>query len=113
MAGEQVTQRLGVDLSPVQGGVEAAPATTMRRLEAQMSRRSGGAIGGEDGVGEFEEGVAPAVEAFVERAAETVESIGRFHDATIMHSPTTFRIAYPPAGLKRKLRRFTLTVSTV
>ncbi len=68
-----------------------------------MSRRRGGAVRGEDGVGEFEEGVAPAVEAFVERAAEGLESIGRFHDATIMHSPTTFRITYLPAGLKRKL----------
>jgi hypothetical protein len=33
-----------------------------------------------------------------------VQSIGRFHDALIMHSPTTFRITYLSAGLKRKLR---------
>jgi hypothetical protein len=58
----------------------------------------------EDGVGQFEEGVAPTVEAFVERAAETVESIGTFHDAPIMHSPTTLRIPYLPVELKRKLR---------
>ncbi len=76
----------------------------MRRLEAQMSRRRGGAVRGEDGVGEFEEGVAPAVETSVERMAEGLESIGRFHDATIMHSPTTFRTPYLPTGLKRKLR---------
>jgi hypothetical protein len=53
---------------------------------------------------EFEEGVSPAVETFVERAAEGAKSIGRSHDATIMHSPTTFRITYLSAGLKRKLR---------
>jgi hypothetical protein len=35
----------------------------MRRLEAQVSGRRNGTIGGEDGVGEFEEGVGAAVEA--------------------------------------------------
>ncbi len=54
----------------------------MRRLKAQVSGRRGGggggvAVRGEDGVGELEEGVGPAVEAFVERAAEGVESIDR------------------------------------
>lgn len=68
-----------------------------------MSRGRGGAARCEDGVGEFEEGVAAAVETFVERAAEGLESIGRSHDATIMHSPSAFRILYLPAGLKRKL----------
>ena len=70
MAGEHLPQRLGVDASPAQGGVEAAPAATMRRLQAQMSRRRDGSIRGEDGVGELEEGVAPAAEASVERTAE-------------------------------------------
>ena len=37
----------------------------MRRFEAQVYGGRDG-IGGEDGVGEFEEGVGPAVEAFVE-----------------------------------------------
>jgi hypothetical protein len=32
-----------------------------------------------------------------------VESIGRFHDALIMHSPTAFRTPYLPVELKRKL----------
>jgi hypothetical protein len=32
------------------------------------------------------------VEAFVERAAEGLESIGRFHGVTIMHPPRDFRI---------------------
>jgi hypothetical protein len=44
------------------------------------------------------------VEAFVERAAEVVESIGRFHDAPIMHPPTATRTPYLSAELKRKLR---------
>jgi hypothetical protein len=74
----------------------------MRCLEAQVNGRRD-AIRGEDGVCEFEEGVSPAVETFVERAAEGAKSIGRSHDVTIMHSPTTFRITYLSAGLKRKL----------
>ena len=57
-----------------------------------MSRRRGGAVRGEDGVCELEEGVCPAMEAFVERAAEGLESIGRFHGVPIMHPPRAFRI---------------------
>jgi len=57
-----------------------------------VGRRRGGTIGGEDSVGEFEEGVSPAVEAFVERATEGAKSIGRFHDAPIMHLLRVFRI---------------------
>ena len=64
----------------------------MRPLEAQVSGRRNGAIRGEDGVGELEEGVWSAVEAFVERAAEGAKNIGRFHDAPIMHSLRVFRI---------------------
>jgi hypothetical protein len=82
----------------------------MRCLEAQVNGRRDGGVRGEDGVGNLEEGVAPAVEAFVvERVAEAVESIGRFHDAPIMHSPTASRIPYPPAWLKRKLNQDTKT----
>ncbi len=61
-----------------------------------MDRRRDGGVRTEDGVGELEESVAPAVEAFVERVAEAVESIGRFHDADIMHSPTALRTPYLP-----------------
>jgi hypothetical protein len=64
----------------------------MRHLQAQVGRRRGGAVRTEDGVGELKEGVSPAVEAFVERAAEGLESIGRFHGAPIMHPPRAFRI---------------------
>ena len=60
-------------------------------MEAQVDRRRGGGVRTEDGVGELEEGVASAVGAFVERVAEAVESIGRFHNAPIMHSPRAFR----------------------
>lgn len=67
-----------------------------------MHRRRDG-VGGEDGVGEFEEGVGSAVEALVERVAEGVKSVVGFHNAPIMHSPTAFRILYMPAQLKRKL----------
>jgi len=104
MADKQVAHGFGVDPPPPERGIEAAPAPSMRRLEAQVSGGRDGGLRGEDGVGEFEEGVGSAVEAFVERAAEGLESIGRSHDAPIMHSPTTFRTPYLPAGLKRKLR---------
>ena len=76
-----------------------------------MSGRRDGAIGGEDGVGKFEESVAPAVEAFVERVAEGVEVIGRFHDVPIMHSLTAVRTPYLLVGLKRKLRRDIIVLS--
>ena len=79
-------------MSAIQGCVEAAPTATVRCLQAQVGGRRGGAVRGEDGVGELEEGVSPAVEAFVELAAEGAKSIGRFHDAPIMHSPIDFRI---------------------
>jgi hypothetical protein len=92
MANEQSPQSLGVYLPSIQRGVEAAPAATMQRLEAQVSGGRGGTVCGEDGVRELEEGVFPAVEAFVERAAEGAKSIGRFHDAPIMRSPRAFRI---------------------
>jgi hypothetical protein len=65
----------------------------MRRLEAQVGgRRGGGAVSGEDSVGELEEGVGSAVEASVEQAAEGPKSIGRFHGVPIMHPQRAFRI---------------------
>src|SRR5215218_4097457 len=75
----------------------------MRRLEAQVGGRRSSAVCGKDGVGELEEGISPAVEAFVERAAEGAKSIVRFHDGRIMHLPTASRTSYLPAELKRKL----------
>jgi hypothetical protein len=103
MVGEQPPQSFGVDSSSVQRGVEAAPAAPMRRFEAQVNWRRDG-VRSEEGVGEFEESVASAVETFVERVAKAVESVGGFHDAPIMPSLTAFRILYLSAGLKRKLR---------
>jgi hypothetical protein len=92
MASEQIPQTFGVEASSAQSSVEACPSAAMRRPEAQMSRRGGGTVCGEDGVRELEEGVLPAVEAFVERAAEGLESIGRrFHGAPIMRSPRAYR----------------------
>ncbi len=84
--------------------LEAAPAATMRRLEAQVDRRRDG-VRGEEGVGELEKSIGSTVEAFVERVAETVESIGRFHDAPIMHSPTAFRTPYLPVAVKTQAKR--------
>jgi hypothetical protein len=100
---EQSPQSFSIDPSSIQCGVKAAPAATMRRLEAQMNGRRN-AIRSEESVGELEESIGPAVETFLERAAEGAKSIGRSHDATIMHSPTALRILCLPAGLKRKFR---------
>ena len=69
VACEQVAQSLRVYSSPVERGVEVTPAAAVRCFEAQVDRRRNG-LCGEDGVGELEEGVCSAVEAFVERAAE-------------------------------------------
>jgi hypothetical protein len=60
MAGEQFSEGFGVDPSPPECGVEAAPTPTMRGLEAQVNGRRYGAVGGEDGIRELEESVAPA-----------------------------------------------------
>jgi hypothetical protein len=103
MAGEQIAQGFGVDPSPPERRVKAAPSATMRCLEAQVSGRREGGVRTEDGVGELEESVAPGVEAFVERVAEAMESIGRFHDGHIMPSPRALRTPYLPVELKRKL----------
>src|SRR5215210_8227972 len=75
MADEQVAQDPRVDTSTGQSPVEAAPSAPVRGLEAQVDGRRGGNVRAEDGVGELEEGVASAVEAFVERVAKAVESI--------------------------------------
>jgi len=69
MVGEQSAQSFGVYLPSIQRGVKAAPAATMRRFEAQVNGRRN-SIRGEEGVGELEESIGPAVEAFVERVTE-------------------------------------------
>ena len=91
----QFAQGCGVDPSSPERSVEAAPAAAMRRLEAQVSRGRDGGVSGEDGVGEFEEGVGPRVEAVVEAEAEDLESVVvRFHDVNIMHSAGVLRILF-------------------
>jgi hypothetical protein len=93
MADEQLAQDLRVDTSTGQSRVEAAPSAPVGTLEAQVDGRRGGSVCAEDGVGKLEEGVCPAVEAFVERAAEVAKRIGRrFHSVPIMHPPRAFRI---------------------
>jgi hypothetical protein len=63
---EQTPRSLGVDPPSIQSCVKATPAATMGRgFEAQVNRRRD-TIRGEDGVSEFEEGVGPTMEAFVE-----------------------------------------------
>jgi hypothetical protein len=69
MADEKSPQSFGVNSPSTQRGVKAAPAATMRRLEAQVNRRRK-VIRGEEGVGELEESIGPTIKAFVERATE-------------------------------------------
>jgi hypothetical protein len=69
MAGDHSPQGFGVDAPSPKRGVKAAPAAAMRCFEAQVNGRGGG-IRSEESIGELEEGVGPAVEAFVERATE-------------------------------------------
>ena len=70
----------------------------MRGLKAQVNGRRYGAVDGEDGVGELEESVAPGVETLIEGVTEAVESVGRFHDEHIMHSPKALRTLCLPWG---------------
>jgi hypothetical protein len=65
MVSEQPPQSLGVDSSSAERVVETAPPTAMRRLQAQVDWR-GDLLSGEEGVGEFEEGVSAAMEAAIE-----------------------------------------------
>jgi hypothetical protein len=53
-------ESFGVDTPSIQCGVQAAPAATMRRLEAQVNGRRN-AMRAEDGVGELEESIGPTV----------------------------------------------------
>jgi len=65
IVGEQPPQSLGVDSSMAERVIEAAPPTAMRRLQAQVHWRRDW-LCGEEGIGEFEEGVGAAVKAVVE-----------------------------------------------
>jgi hypothetical protein len=101
MAGEQIAQDLRIDTSMRQSHVEASPSAPVRGLEAQMDRRRGGPVRGEDGVGELEESVGSVVEAFVKRVAEAVESIGWFHDALAECFPHSL----PASGVRTQAKR--------
>jgi hypothetical protein len=65
---------LSVDSSTAERVVETAPATAVRRLQAQVNWRRE-CLCGEEGVGEFEEGVSAAMKAVVESASEGAEGV--------------------------------------
>ena len=65
MVGEQPPQSLGVDSSTAECVLEAAPATAVRGLWAQVDWR-GERLRCQDGVSEFEECISAAIEAVVE-----------------------------------------------
>jgi len=96
---QEVTQRAARHAAAVEGGVGAAPPTTMGRGQAQVRRREGWPRR-QQGVHELEEGIGAIAEASVRVGAEgaqDVESRCRVHTASLAHS-------VPIVELKRKVR---------
>jgi hypothetical protein len=74
---EQAPQSSFVHAAPTERGVEATPAAApMEGRQAQVYWRGYGARG-EDGVGEFEEGIGASIEAPVERVPEGAQRFGQ------------------------------------
>ena len=110
MPREQAPQTSFVHASPTERGVEATPAAPMDRRQAQVYWRGDGARG-EDGVGEFEEGVVASIQAPVERVAEGAQRLGQgVHCDPSCSSRSSMSTADANPrhfGLKDKLRHFT------
>jgi site-specific DNA recombinase len=69
---EQVTQPLGVDAAAGQGGVGAAPAALVDRLQARVRQRRG-RLGAQQRVAELEQRIGTAGEAGVQLSPEPAE----------------------------------------
>jgi hypothetical protein len=111
MVGEQPAQSVGIDPPPIQRGVKASPAATMRGLQTQVHRRRD-SVSGEEGVGELEERIGATVEAFVEGLAKGAQDIGRFHNDPLCRwgqQAATSRSRSLSSWLKRKLRLYPKT----
>jgi hypothetical protein len=72
VAGEQVTQPLGVDAPAGQGGVDAAPAAPADRLQAQVGQRWD-RLGAQQRVAQLEQRVSPASEHGVQLGPERAQ----------------------------------------
>jgi hypothetical protein len=69
-ADQQVAQPLGVDPAAGQGGVDAAPAAPVDRLQAQVRQRRDWPGGAQQRVAELEQRIGAAGEAGVQLVAE-------------------------------------------
>jgi hypothetical protein len=69
---QQVAQPLGIDLATAQGGVDAAPAAPVSRLQAQVGQ-GGDRLGAEQRVAQLEQRVGAAGEAGVQFGPEVAE----------------------------------------
>jgi hypothetical protein len=72
-AREQVAQPLGVDAAAGQGGVAAAPAALVDRLQAQVRQRRD-RLGAQQRVAQLEQRIRAAGEAGVQLSPELAES---------------------------------------
>jgi hypothetical protein len=82
-AGEQVAQPLDLDAATGQGGVDAAPAAPVDRLQAQVRQRRE-RLGAQQGIAQLEQRIGAAWEAGMQLVAERAEQregeVGHRHD---------------------------------
>ena len=72
MAGQQITQRLGVHTAVGEGGIGAAPTRLMDRLHTQVRQRRYG-LGAQQRVAKVEQRVGAAGAASVQLSPEVAE----------------------------------------
>jgi hypothetical protein len=70
---QQVAQPLGIDLTAGQGGVGAAPAALVDRLQAQVRQRQQRRLCAQQRIGEFEQRVGAAGKAGVQLGPKAAE----------------------------------------
>jgi hypothetical protein len=70
MAGQQLTQPLGVHPTMGERGVGAAPAAPVGWLQAQVRQRRGCRLGAQQRIGQVEEGIGAVGAAAVQSGAE-------------------------------------------
>jgi hypothetical protein len=69
---QQIAQPLGIDLTTGQGGIDAAPAALVDRLQAQVRQRPD-RLGAQQGVAQLEQRIGAAGKAGVQLAPERAE----------------------------------------
>jgi hypothetical protein len=71
--GEQVTQPLDVDAAAGQGGIRAAPAAPVSRLQAQVRQRRERRLAAEQGITQLEQRIGAAGERAMQLGSERTE----------------------------------------